>query len=176
MPQSLRVSRQRKLRIRVVHYNNVTHRSSGCASSDHVAVDHGNPHPALDAFICASGAHDSGAHNRHVIGRVTHARMPLQNGSCGSSNSSACEFTKAEPVMLGYTRPSITLTLHSNTLPTMLSCRHTSPSRNFPSAKRHASFALVPVPQGERSYALPGHKTKFLLFTPGSSEGANNSM
>jgi len=36
-----------------------------------------------------------------------------------------------------------------------------SPGCNFPSAARHASFALVPVPQGERSYALPGHCTKF---------------
>src|SRR5690242_6509425 len=54
----------------------------------------------------------------------------------------------------------------SKTLPTMLSCFHTSPSRSLPSAYRQAILALVPVPQGDRSYALPGHSTKFLLSTP----------
>ena len=34
---------------------------------------------------------------------------------------------------------------------------------NRSSAARQASLALVPVPQGERSYAAPGHRTKFLL-------------
>ena len=50
----------------------------------------------------------------------------------------------------------------------MLSCTHSSPGFNLPSAARRASFALVPVPHGERSYALPGHWTKFLepLATP----------
>src|SRR5688500_13457896 len=38
-----------------------------------------------------------------------------------------------------------------NTLPTILSCRHACPSASLPSANRQASFALVPVPQGERS-------------------------
>ena len=38
-----------------------------------------------------------------------------------------------------------------NTLPTMLSCRQTWPGSSLPSAARQANFALVPVPQGERS-------------------------
>src|SRR5438270_1199287 len=101
MPQSLRISSERELRIRVVHNDYVPHCSAGCASSDDVTVNHGNPHSALHAFVGASGAHDAGAYNHHVIGGITHARMPLQNGSRGSSNSSAWEFTKAEPVMLG---------------------------------------------------------------------------
>ena len=63
----------------------------------------------------------------------------------------------------------------SNTLPVTLSCRHGSPGRSFPSACRQASFALVPVPHGERSYALPGHSTKLRLSSPGTGEGANSS-
>ena len=36
-------------------------------------------------------------------------------------------------------------------LPMTLSWIHSSPSASVPSAARQASFALVPVPQGERS-------------------------
>ena len=36
-------------------------------------------------------------------------------------------------------------------LPRILACRQVSPSANFPAACRQANFALVPVPQGERS-------------------------
>ena len=34
----------------------------------------------------------------------------------------------------------------------------------------------MPVPQGERSYALPGQSTKFLLSAPGTVGGPNSSM
>ncbi len=54
-----------------------------------------------------------------------------------------------------------------NTLPSTLSCVHSSPSASLPSAARHASFALVPVPQGDRSQALPGQSTKFRLRAVG---------
>ena len=38
-----------------------------------------------------------------------------------------------------------------NVVPMMLSWAHGAPSASLPPAARHASFALVPVPQGERS-------------------------
>ena len=62
--------------------------------------------------------------------------------------------TYAVPVMLGITTPDSIGRLDaipSKTLPMMLSCRQTSPGFSLPSATRQASFALVPVPQGERS-------------------------
>ena len=45
----------------------------------------------------------------------------------------------------------LTRTVTSNTLPTTLSCRQLSPSASRPSAYRQATFALVPVPHGDRS-------------------------
>ena len=35
---------------------------------------------------------------------------------------------------------------------------------------------FLPVPHGERSYALPGHNTKLRLWTPSSGDGPNSSM
>ena len=42
---------------------------------------------------------------------------------------------------------------------------------NMPSAYKQASLAEVPVPQGERSYCLPGHNTKFWLSAMAGSVG-----
>ena len=81
-------------------------------------------------------------------------RIPQQNGSCSSNSSVASLFTKAVPVMVGTMVPvprSSQRNLPVNVLPRMLSCTHGAPSASFPSAARHASFALVPVPHGERS-------------------------
>ena len=55
-------------------------------------------------------------------------------------------------------------------LPTMLSCTHGSPSPSLPSAARQASFALVPVPEGEGSKALAGQVTGVRGLAPGSSD------
>jgi len=49
-------------------------------------------------------------------------------------------------------------------------------SSSFASAARHASFALVPVPQGERSYALPGQRTKLRESRQELVGGPNNSI
>jgi len=58
------------------------------------------------------------------------------------------------PMMVGSIVP-VVRSIHQyrpvKRLPMMLSCTHGWPSSSFPSAARHASFALVPVPQGERS-------------------------
>ena len=51
------------------------------------------------------------------------------------------------------------------------SCRQTAPSASLPSANKQAILALVPVPQGERSYALPGQSTKHLLSALGTVGG-----
>ena len=82
-----------------------------------------------------------------------HARIPSLSGSSASTISVASAVTYAVPVMLGITTPGppVGSTRPSKTLPMMLSCRHTSPGFSLPSATRQASFALVPVPHGERS-------------------------
>ena len=54
----------------------------------------------------------------------------------------------------------------ANRLPMIDSTTCSSPSASSPSAARQASFALVPVPHGERSYALPGQSTKFRETPP----------
>src|SRR5687768_1653249 len=102
-----------------------------------------------------------------------YARSPQQSGSDGFSRSRASLFTYAVPVMVGIILPSTSSTVPSKMLPVMLSWRHVVPGANFPSAKRHAIFALVPVPQGERSYALPGQRTK--LRESAFSDFENNS-
>src|SRR5437870_203184 len=78
------------------------------------------------------------------------AGTPQQHGSAGLRINVASAVTNAVPVRVGTISPFTLRTVPSNTLPVMLSCRQTSPSFSLPSAKRHASFALVPVPHGER--------------------------
>ena len=87
-----------------------------------------------------------------------------------------CAVMKAEPVMLGSRSPLRSVKLASKTLPIMLSCRQISPGASSPSAYRQANLALVPVPQGDRSYSLPGQSTKFRLFKPGAGEGLWSSI
>src|SRR6185503_18913586 len=104
------------------------------------------------------------------------SRRPKRRGSRSSRSSVASAVTKARPVRRGITRPSASTSYEaSKTLPVMLSCRHTSPGAKAPSAWRQASFALVPVPQGERSYAPPGQRTKLREDTPGVGDGANSA-
>src|SRR5689334_8772616 len=86
-----------------------------------------------------------------VSGFYAHAGMPQQKGSRSSSTSSDCAVTKAEPRINGMTWPSMSSMRPSNMLPVILSCFQTSPGWSRPSAYRQAIFALVPVPQGERS-------------------------
>ena len=105
-------------------------------------------------------------------------RIPYENGSRSFSNSFASAFTKALPVITGSILPaarSSQRNLPVNVLPMMLSWIHASPSASLPSAARQASFALVPVPQGERSYALPGQSTKFREFACAATGGPKSS-
>src|SRR6201999_4100368 len=107
-----------------------------------------------------------------------HARIPQQKGSSGSSLKTLSPVMYAAPVMIGTTSPlarSCQRKLDSKLLPMRLSCTQASPSPNLPSAARQASFALVPVPQGERSEALPGHSTKFRLCAPAFTAGPKSS-
>src|SRR5262245_34947512 len=83
--------------------------------------------------VGAAGANDAAAHNDDGT-RLAHARMPVRKGSLESSSRVASAVTKAEPVTRGMTWPSRIRMLPSKMLPTMLSCRQTSPSLSLPSA------------------------------------------
>src|SRR5580692_1311653 len=122
-------------------------------------------------------SHDQLAGHR-LNQRFGHARMPQQTGSSGSSRSTFSPVTCAVPVMEGTISPlsrSCQRKLASKVLPIKLSCIQTAPSASLPSAARQASLALVPVPHGDRSYALPGQSTKFRLWPPGRSAGPKTS-
>src|ERR1035438_3427213 len=82
--------------------------------------------------------------------------------------------TISSPLPLGE-GSGVRLPQASKVLPTILSCRQICPACNLPSAIRQAILALVPVPHGERSYALPGQSTKFRLWAAGSRGGPNSS-
>src|SRR5689334_9684996 len=172
VPKLLRITSERKLRLRIVHHDEMAHARRSRAAADDSRFDDRDTQSRARALRRAGRSDDSSADDHDV---VAHLRMPIANGSRSSRIKSDSAVMKADPLILGWTTLSITFTRPSKTLPTMLSCRHTSPALSFPSANRHASFALVPVPQGERSYALPGQSTKFLLSTPASCEGAKSS-
>src|SRR5690606_26825229 len=113
-----------------------------------VAVHHGDFIALARRVVSAAKPDHAASDNRDF----SHAlRIPQQSGSRSFSSRCASLFTKAVPVIVGITCPSRSSTVPSNVLPVMLSCRHVWPGRNLPSATRQASFALVPVPQGERS-------------------------
>src|ERR1035438_9367524 len=121
LPQLLRVASQRKLRVAVIHDNDVAHSRSGCAAPNDVLAYHHDTQASTCEFVRTRRTHNAGTDNGNVIGCLTHARMPIHSGSRGSSTNSASAFTNADPLMLGYTLPSCTFTLPSNRLPTMLS-------------------------------------------------------
>ncbi len=78
--------------------------------------------------MSASRADDSAADDDDTTGLSVHTRIPMQNGSLGSSNRVASAQTYAEPVMRGITLPPSTRTEPAKTLPIMLSCRQICPS------------------------------------------------
>src|SRR5678816_644817 len=81
-----------------------------------------------------------------VVGGRGHALIPMQNGSFSSRIKSASAVMNADPLILGWTTLSETRTEPSKIEPTRLSCLQIWPSLIFPSANKHASLALVPVP------------------------------
>src|SRR5262249_46161348 len=140
------------------------------ALAEAAAVQHRDRPPRAAQVVGARGADHPAAHHDNSA-RAAHVRMPVRNGSPGPRSSIASAVTNVEPVMRGITLPPSTRAVPSKMLPTMLSCRQTSPSRSLRSATRQASLALVPVPQGERSYAPPGQSTKLRLCAVGSRGG-----
>ena len=66
-----------------------------------LSVNHDDPHPTPRTFVCTGRTDNTCAYDRDVICHIAHARMPMQNGSRGSSTSSASAFTNADPLMLG---------------------------------------------------------------------------
>src|ERR1700730_15139227 len=125
LPELLRVARESKLRLRIIHHHDVSHAGGGGATSDHIAINDPNPHALPDALLRASCTHNASSNDNHVVRCYAHRRMPMQNGSRVSRIKSASALTNAPPLMLGYTCPSQSLMLPSNKLPTMLSCFHT---------------------------------------------------
>src|SRR5436190_2721537 len=101
LPERLRIASKRELRIGVVHNHDVSHAGGSCTASDDILIDDSNAQSRLRAFVRACSADDACAYDYNVVYLCAHAGMPLQNGSRGSSTSSASEFTKADPVMLG---------------------------------------------------------------------------
>ena len=73
---------------------------------------------------------------------------PQPKGSAGSTSSVASAVTKAWPRMVGTICSPAASYQPSKTLPMTLAWRQTCPGSSLPSAARHASLALVPVPQG----------------------------
>ena len=86
--------------------------------------------------------------------------------------------TNARPEIVGTMRPVDASLSHrkraSNVLPNHAFLPPRISGQKSSSAARHASFALVPVPQGERSYSAPGQSTKLRLSHPAWGI-ANNS-
>src|SRR5208282_2165181 len=67
LPELLRITRQCKLRLGVIHGDNVAHASRGRTASDQVTVHDRDAHSPTREFVRASRAHYSGAHDGHVI-------------------------------------------------------------------------------------------------------------
>src|SRR5262249_50661539 len=126
--------------------------------------------------VSAAQSDHPAAHHHDPLHGTDPPPLPQPNGSSSPSSSVASPVTYACPPTVGTTRSPSTRTVPRNTVPRMPSCRHTCPSRSLPSATRQASLALVPVPHGERSYALPGQRTKFRPWADGSRGGPTSSM
>jgi hypothetical protein len=84
LPELLRVSSQGKLRLGVVHDDDVPHPRSGRAAAHHVAIHDRNPHPAPRKLVRTSRAHNPGAHNDHIKGRIAHAIDSRQTTAANS--------------------------------------------------------------------------------------------
>src|SRR5262249_4347824 len=128
------------------------------AAADGAVVDDDDRMAIAGQGSGAGGADDPGADDDDPP--AVHARMPRPKGSASSIRSVASAVTNARPRTSGITPPSPTVPRAATRLPMTLSWRHHCPSASLPSAIRQATLALVPVPHGERSYALPGQRTK----------------
>src|SRR6185503_18503576 len=145
VPELLRITRERKLRIRIVHHDEMAHARRSRTTTHDPRFNDRDSQPFARALRRTRGSDNPRADNDRVESFRTHLPMPMAKGSRASRIRSASAVIKAEPLIRGCTTLSTTLIDPSKTLPTILSCFHTSPSFSFPSAKRHASLALVPV-------------------------------
>src|SRR5215213_9090474 len=126
---------------------------AGCcrAATDNAGFNDCQAHSLTGTLSRTRSPDDTGADDDHVVSFGAHLPMPMAKGSRASRIRSASAVIKAEPLIRGCTRLSTTLIVPSKILPTMLSCFQTCPYSSSPSANKHASLALVPVPHGERS-------------------------
>jgi hypothetical protein len=72
VPQALRIIRQRKLRVGVIHDDDVSHAGSRRSTSHSIAVDHRNSQATGRKSIGTSGSHNPGAHHDNVMGFFGH--------------------------------------------------------------------------------------------------------
>src|SRR5262249_17259581 len=122
-------------------------------------VHHGHLVALGRGVVGRAEAHDPRAHHPDTAAHAAGGKAPPQGappskGARWWRRRVASPVTWAVPVISGTTRPAAALSRRkrpSKTLPMTLSWRHTAPGASLPSASRQASFALVPVPQGERS-------------------------
>src|SRR5579871_1678581 len=92
----------------------------GAALAEAASLDDGHLPAGASEIARACGADNAAADHDHFAGRC-HDRMPIMNGSSGSSSSVASAFTYADPRMQGITLPLSILMVPSKMLPTMLS-------------------------------------------------------
>src|SRR5262249_40095212 len=69
LPQSLRISGQRKLGFGVVYHNNVSHAGSGRSAADHVLINHGCAHSNARTLVSAGGTDNAGTYDHNVVSR-----------------------------------------------------------------------------------------------------------
>ncbi len=79
LPQLLRVSRQGKLRLGIVHDDDVPHPSCAGAATHHLSFHNRNPQSALCTLIRTSRAYDSSANNHYVKSFAAHVSNSRAN-------------------------------------------------------------------------------------------------
>src|SRR6185437_13244793 len=159
LPEFHRILRQRQLGGQAIQRHQMSHRTGRAATTHGPGLDHRHLHALGAGAIRARRANDAGAHHDEIV-MVHVASMPQVRGSFSSISNWPCAMTKAVPLIRGNTPCTPGWYSPSNTVPRMPAWRHTCPGARLPAAAMQASLALVPVPQGERSYAIPGHNTK----------------
>ena len=68
MPEFLGIARQRKLRLGVVHHDDVPHARRGGAAADGAGFHDHNLQAGRRAFRCAGGAHYASTGDGYVVG------------------------------------------------------------------------------------------------------------
>ncbi len=126
IPKLLRITCKRKLRLGIVHHNEMAHARRSGATADYSRFDDRDTQSFARTLRRARGSDNARADDHYVTNfNSGHLGMPIANGSRSSIIKLVSAVMNAEPLIRGWTTLSITFTRPSKTLPTMLSCRHT---------------------------------------------------